>query len=48
LLGEFFQCLKKQGYLIMSSDQLVKIEQCEIYTFPEIDFDLIYDRIAFD
>ena len=36
LLGEFFQCLKKQGCLIMSSDQLVKIEQCDIYTFPDL------------
>ena len=36
MLGEFFQCLKKQGCLIMSSDQLVKIEQCDIYTFPDL------------
>lgn len=32
----FGECLKKQGCLIMSSDQLVKIEQCEIYTFPDL------------
>ncbi|MEZ4905868.1 MAG: Uma2 family endonuclease [Spirosomataceae bacterium] len=36
ILGEFFQCVKKQGCLIMSSDQLVKIEQCDIYTFPDL------------
>lgn len=32
----FGECLKKQGCLIMSSDQLVKIEQCDIYTFPDL------------
>ena len=36
ILGEFFACLKKQGCLIMSSDQLVKIEKCQIYTFPDL------------
>ncbi|MFN4144408.1 MAG: Uma2 family endonuclease [Runella sp.] len=36
ILGEFFACLKKQGCLLMTSDQLVKIEQCQIYTFPDL------------
>jgi len=34
--GELFTCLKKAGSIIVGSDQLVKIEACNRYTFPDL------------
>jgi len=34
--GELFACLKKAGCQIVGSDQLVKIEACNRYTFPDL------------
>jgi Uma2 family endonuclease len=34
--GELFACLKKVGCQIIGSDQLVKIEACKRYTFPDL------------
>jgi len=34
--GELFTCLKKRGCIIVGSDQLVKIEACNRYTFPDL------------
>lgn len=36
LNGELFQCLKKSGCLIFTSDQLIKIEGCNKYSFPDL------------
>lgn len=36
MLGELFACLKKAGCIIVGSDQLVKIEACKRYTFPDL------------
>jgi Uma2 family endonuclease len=36
MLGELFTCLKKAGCIIVGSDQLVKIEACNRYTFPDL------------
>lgn len=36
MLGELFACLKKAGCRIVGSDQLVKIESCNRYTFPDL------------
>lgn len=36
MLGELFACLKKAGCIIVGSDQLVKIEACNRYTFPDL------------
>lgn len=36
LLGELFSCLKKAGCTIIGSDQLIKVEACEKYTFPDL------------
>ncbi len=36
LAGELFACLKKVGCMIVGSDQLVKVEACEKYTFPDL------------
>jgi Uma2 family endonuclease len=38
MLGELFACLKKAGCIIVGSDQLVKIEACKRYTFPDLVF----------
>lgn len=34
--GELFAYLKKAGCRIVGSDQLVKIEACNRYTFPDL------------
>jgi len=34
--GELFSCLKKAGCTILASDQLIKIEGCHKYTFPDL------------
>jgi Uma2 family endonuclease len=36
VLGELFACLKKAGCIIVGSDQLVKIEAYNRYTFPDL------------
>lgn len=36
LIAEFVFCLKKQGCIVLSSDQLIRIEQCARYTFPDV------------
>ncbi len=36
MLGELFTCLKKAGCIIVGSDQLLKIEACNRYTFPDL------------
>jgi Uma2 family endonuclease len=36
LHGELFACLKKAGCTIVGSDQLIKIEACDRYTFPDL------------
>lgn len=36
MLGELFACLKKASCRIVGSDQLVKIEACKRYTFPDL------------
>lgn len=36
LHGELFACLKKAGCMIVGSDQLIKVEACERYTFPDL------------
>lgn len=36
LIGEFFECLKKQGCYVYGSDQLVNIEACDRDTFPDL------------
>jgi Uma2 family endonuclease len=36
MFGELFACLKKAGCIIVGSDQLVKIEACKRYTFPDL------------
>ena len=36
LLGELYACLKKQGCIILGSDQLLKVEYCEKYVFPDL------------
>jgi Uma2 family endonuclease len=36
LNGELFQCLKKAECLILTSDQLIKIEDCRKYVYPDL------------
>jgi Uma2 family endonuclease len=36
LIGEFVYCLKKKGCIVFTSDQLLKIEKCDRYTFPDL------------
>ncbi|MFN4146286.1 MAG: Uma2 family endonuclease [Runella sp.] len=36
LASELVKCLRKKGCIILSSDQLVKVEACEKYTFPDL------------
>ncbi|WP_373513172.1 Uma2 family endonuclease [Persicitalea sp.] len=36
LIGEFFDCLKRQGCYVYSSDQLVRIEACDRNAFPDL------------
>ena len=36
LHGELFTCLKKAGCTIVGSDQLIKVEACQKYTFPDL------------
>ncbi|MDQ6480907.1 Uma2 family endonuclease [Dyadobacter sp. LHD-138] len=36
LIGEFIYCLKKKGCIVFTSDQLIKIEKCNKYTFPDL------------
>jgi len=36
LTAEIIYCLKKQGCTVFTSDQLIKVEKCDKYTFPGI------------
>jgi Uma2 family endonuclease len=35
-IAELAQCLKKKGCSILTSDQLIKVEGCHKYTFPDL------------
>jgi Uma2 family endonuclease len=36
LIGEFVHCLKRKGCIVFASDQLIKIEKCDRYAFPDL------------
>ena len=36
LVMSFAACLKEQGCLLYSSDQLIRVEACDRYTFPDL------------
>lgn len=36
LTGLLFECLKRKGCYIFSSDQLIKVEGCESFYFPDL------------
>ncbi|WP_159472408.1 Uma2 family endonuclease [Dyadobacter sp. 3J3] len=36
LIGEFVHCLKRKGCIVYTSDQLIKIEQCDRYSFSDL------------
>ena len=36
LFIEFGKCLKKKGCVLFSGDQLIKVEHCDKYTFPDL------------
>lgn len=36
LIGELVYCLKGKGCAIFTSDQLVKVDECDKYTFPDV------------
>lgn len=36
LIGEFVHCLKRKGCVVYTSDQLIKIEQCDRYSFSDL------------
>ncbi len=36
LTGELFYCLKSKGCVLLNSDQLIKVEECDKYTFPDL------------
>jgi Uma2 family endonuclease len=36
VIAEVAQCLKQKGCRILTSDQLIKVEGCDKYTFPDL------------
>lgn len=36
LTSELVYCLKSKGCIILNSDQLIKVEECDKYTFPDL------------
>lgn len=36
LIGEFVHCLKTKGCIVYTSDQLIKVEKCDRYSFPDL------------
>ncbi len=36
LIADLANCLRKKGCRILTSDQLIKVEGCEKYTFPDL------------
>ncbi|TAE36843.1 MAG: Uma2 family endonuclease [Runella slithyformis] len=36
LIVELSNCLRKKGCIVLTSDQLIKVEGCEKYTFPDL------------
>ncbi|MBE9460306.1 Uma2 family endonuclease [Dyadobacter subterraneus] len=46
LIGELVHCLKRKGCIVFTSDQLIKIEECDRYTFP--DLVIVCDRPAYE
>ena len=36
LIAELVYCLKGKGCIVFTSDQLVKVEKCDKYTFPDL------------
>jgi Uma2 family endonuclease len=36
LISELVFCLKAKGCIVLNSDQLIKVEDCDKYTFPDL------------
>lgn len=46
LIGEFVHCLKRKGCIVYTSDQLIKIEECDRYAFS--DLVIVCDKPAYE
>ena len=36
MIAEFVFCLKTHNCIVLNSDQLIRVEQCDSYTFPDL------------